>query len=75
MKISVIIIALACAGAASFGARPAQADGVVHVRYFHTDCEECRRVKRVLERLSEEHGTALVTVSYTHLTLPTIYSV
>jgi len=64
MKLTAIITVLACAVVTVCGARPAPADGVVHARFFHTDCDECRRVKLVLERLSEEHGTALVIHNY-----------
>lgn len=64
MRRATLLVALACAVTIALCTRTTYAEGVVHVRYFHTDCEECRKVKVVLDKLAEEHGAALVVHGY-----------
>lgn len=41
--------------------------GEVHVRLFHTDCPECRRVKRVIEDVKGRYGDRVVVHEYDFL--------
>lgn len=64
MRRTTVLVGLWCAAAIGFCAGATYGEGVVHVRYFHTDCEECRKVKVMLDKLAEEHGAALVIHAY-----------
>ncbi len=58
-----ILFALACV----LHAAPAAPPDAVHVRYFHTDCEDCRRARVALDALRAQHGAALVVHAYDFL--------
>jgi cytochrome c biogenesis protein CcdA len=61
MRFSLVVL-VACALAAAVNAAPA-----VHVRFFHTECEECARVRGVLDDISGRYAGRIVIHDYDYM--------